>query len=263
MNHYICANFGIWCKVYQLSGSVSRLQEPAETPFISLVFFFFRLLTTSKTRSCQNDGRSYFLLLLSAGKQNCRGLEEAAWQFFQIKKKSLASSWICGKYETVQEDAFLSRWQDFYRDKRPPEFTISCSFSYELWQQNCPQIKTSVILSNFVPGSFLLRPFASEIVQVSCRHSNCIFHSHIFPGFPGHNRRLPSSVRVWVKASNTLSSECLSCEFLPLRVSTVSRAAETVADGLKDELWLQSARVWLQLTSEKKSTSRTISSSSV
>lgn len=50
-------------------------------------FFFFRLLTSSKMRSCQNDGRSYFLLLLSGGKRDYGGLEEAAWQFFQIKRK--------------------------------------------------------------------------------------------------------------------------------------------------------------------------------
>lgn len=160
-------------------------------------FFFFRLLTTSKMRSCQNDGRSYFLLLLSGGKRDYGGLEEAAWQFFQIKRK-FGEFLNIMENMTVQED-FLSRWQDFHRDNRPPEFIFSCSFSCEQWTLVAKQSRKpefTVILSNSVPGSFLLRRVASENVQVSCRHGNCIFHSHIFPGFPGHNRRLPSSLRV-------------------------------------------------------------------
>lgn len=147
---------------------------------------------------------------------------------FPNKKKVWRVLEHYGKYETVQED-FLSQRQDFHRDNRPPEFTISCSFSCEQWTLVAKQSRKpefTVILSNSVPGSFLLRRVASENVQVSCRHGNCIFHSHIFPGFPGHNCRLPSSlrVRVRVKASDTSSSECLSCELHCFRVSSVKQS---------------------------------------
>ena len=112
---------------------------------------------------------------------------------------------------------------------RHPEFTFSCSFSCEQWTQVAKRSRKpefTVILSNSVPGSFLLRLVASENVQVSCRHGNCVFHSHIFPGFPGHSRRLPSSLSVWVgvKASDTSSSECLSCELHRFRVSSVKQS---------------------------------------
>lgn len=49
---------------------------------------------------------------------------------FPNKKKVWRVLEHYGKYETVQED-FLSQRQDFHRDNRPPEFTISCSFSCE------------------------------------------------------------------------------------------------------------------------------------
>lgn len=51
-----------------------------------------------------------FLLLLSAGKQNCRGLEEAAWQFFQIKKKF---------------GEFLNMWKIWDSTRRCFSFTVA------------------------------------------------------------------------------------------------------------------------------------------
>lgn len=122
VDHYICANFDPNSSSPCVCNRDDWLQEPAETPFISLV----ATSDTAKTRRRQEAGRSSsFLPLLPAGKRDYGGgLEEECRRCLARKEKVLEYVEKAEKYRTRRCFSFtVAGFQCPIRTPKPQETT--------------------------------------------------------------------------------------------------------------------------------------------